>query len=60
MAMADELAISYGNPERDRKRKYGHAEFDDQQVESLAKYFKIDSYPNLCHFLQRMQRNKNF
>lgn len=55
--MAGRLATSYH--EAEKRRKYGHEEFDDHQVESLAKYFKIDGYPNLCAFLEKLQRNNN-
>jgi hypothetical protein len=39
------------------KKKYRHPDFDDQQVESLLKYFKIEGYPNLLPFLKKLRNN---
>lgn len=50
------MALCYGSDE-DKKRKYCHPEFDDHEIEGLTKYFRIDGYPNLCSFLQKLQRD---
>lgn len=50
------MALCYGSDE-DKKKKYRHPEFDDHEIEGLAKYFRIDGYPNLQVFLRKLQRD---
>lgn len=38
----------------DRKKKYHHPEYDDEVIENLAKYFRIDGYPSLLPFLKKI------
>jgi hypothetical protein len=54
MVVGLEMAICYSNDEQ-KKKKYRHPEFDDLEIEGLAKYFRIDGYPNLCSFLQKLR-----
>jgi hypothetical protein len=37
------------------KEKYGDPDFDNRQLETLFKYFKIEGYPNLLLFLKRLR-----
>jgi hypothetical protein len=50
------MALCYGN-DKQGKRKYDHPELLDHEIEGLAKYFQIDSYPNLCSFLRKIKRD---
>jgi hypothetical protein len=54
--IAIDMALCYGSDE-DKKKKYRHPEFDDREIEGLAKYFRIDGYPNLSVFLQKLRHD---
>jgi hypothetical protein len=54
MGIGLEMALCYGSDED--KKKYRHPEFDDE-IEGLAKYFRIDGYPSLCSFLRKLQHD---
>jgi hypothetical protein len=41
--------------ENDRRKKYRHPDLDDKEVENLAKYFRIDGYPNFLPFLKKFR-----
>jgi hypothetical protein len=50
------MALCYDREDY-KKKKYRHPEFNDHEIDGLAKYFKIDGYPDLCSFLRKLQRD---
>ena len=38
----------------DKRKKYHHPQYDDNEIEKLATYFRMDGYPNFMVFLKKL------
>jgi hypothetical protein len=45
--------------DNERRKKYRHPDMDDQEIERLAKYFRIDGYPSLLSLLKKLRSDRD-
>lgn len=40
-----------------RREKYKHHYYDDQTIENLARYFRVDQHLDILYFLGKLRKN---
>jgi hypothetical protein len=43
--------------DRNRKEKHVHQYYDEQTIENLARYFKIDQHPEMLFLLKKLRKD---
>jgi len=42
---------------KSNREKYGHHYYDDQTIQNLARYFKIDQHPEMLFLLRKIRKD---